>query len=60
MIAPLYFEPSGANRLPLFRNSLFAAFEPQEVVAQIEEAGLSGLEVGVVSDRHLAVHGVRR
>jgi SAM-dependent methyltransferase len=40
-----------------FRNSLFAAFEPQEVVAQLREAGLDGLEVGVVSDRHLAVSG---
>jgi len=40
-----------------FRNSLRAAFEPQEVVAQIEAAGLDGLEVGVVSDRHLAVQG---
>jgi SAM-dependent methyltransferase len=40
-----------------FRNSLFAAFEPQEVVAQLQEAGLRGLEVGVVSDRHLAVSG---
>lgn len=40
-----------------FRNSLFAAFEPQEVVAQLAEAGLDGLEVGVVSDRHLAVWG---
>lgn len=40
-----------------FRNSLFAAFEPQEVVAQLKEAGLEELEVGVVSDRHLAVLG---
>jgi SAM-dependent methyltransferase len=40
-----------------FRNSLFAAFEPQEVVAQLVEAGLEMLEVGVVSDRHLAVYG---
>jgi len=40
-----------------FRNSLFAAFEPREVVAQLAEAGLAGLEVGVVSDRHLAVRG---
>lgn len=40
-----------------FRNSLFAAFEPKEVVAQLKEAGLTGLEVGVVSDRHLAVLG---
>jgi ubiquinone/menaquinone biosynthesis C-methylase UbiE len=40
-----------------FRNSLFAAFEPREVAEQIKEAGLSGLEVGVVSDRHLAAFG---
>jgi len=40
-----------------FRNSLFAAFEPQEVVAQLAEAGLGMLELGVVSDRHLAVWG---
>jgi SAM-dependent methyltransferase len=40
-----------------FRNSLFAAFEPQEVVGQLQEAGLGGLDVGVVSDRHLAVMG---
>jgi SAM-dependent methyltransferase len=40
-----------------FRNSLFAAFEPQEVEAQLTEAGLTGLEVAVVSDRHLAVFG---
>jgi SAM-dependent methyltransferase len=40
-----------------FRASLFAAFEPREVTAQLAEAGLDGLEVGVVSDRHLAVFG---
>jgi len=40
-----------------FRDSLFAAFEPREVVAQLEQAGLSELEVGVVSDRHLAIQG---
>ncbi len=40
-----------------FRNSLFAAFEPDEVAAQLTEAGLSQLEVSVVSDRHLAVSG---
>lgn len=40
-----------------FRNSLFAAFEPQEVVRQLVTAGLNELEVGVVSDRHLAVYG---
>jgi SAM-dependent methyltransferase len=40
-----------------FRNSLFAAFEPAEVAEQLVVAGLEGLEVGVVSDRHLAVSG---
>ncbi len=40
-----------------FRNSLFAAFEPKEVEDQLQEAGLSELQVGVVSDRHLAVCG---
>ncbi len=40
-----------------FRNSLFAAFEPAEVEAQLIEAGLQGLEVAVVSDRHLGVFG---
>jgi SAM-dependent methyltransferase len=40
-----------------FRNSLFAAFEPQEVVAQLATAGLTTLEVSVVSNRHLAVSG---
>jgi len=40
-----------------FRNSLFAAFEPKEVVEQLREAGLAELEIGVVSDRHLAISG---
>lgn len=40
-----------------YRASLFAAFEPTEVQAQLTEAGLEGLAVGVVSDRHLAVSG---
>jgi SAM-dependent methyltransferase len=40
-----------------FRNSLFAAFEPREVTTQLAEAGMGGLEVRVVSDRHLAVSG---
>lgn len=40
-----------------FRNSLFASFEPQEVAAQLQEAGLEALDVGVVSDRHLAISG---
>jgi SAM-dependent methyltransferase len=41
-----------------FRNSLYAAFEPAEVVQQLATAGLAdALEVHVVSDRHLAVWG---
>lgn len=40
-----------------FRNSLLAAFEPAEVEAQLSAAGLAGLEVRVVSDRHLSVSG---
>lgn len=40
-----------------FRNSLRAAFEPQEVVEQLALAGLGDLEVAVVSDRHLAIYG---
>ncbi len=38
-----------------FRNSLFAAFTPQEVEQQLAEAGLNQLLVEVVSDRHLVV-----
>jgi ubiquinone/menaquinone biosynthesis C-methylase UbiE len=40
-----------------FRSSLGAAFTPEEVRAQLEAQGLGGLEVRVVSDRHLAVSG---
>ncbi len=40
-----------------YRASLFAAFEPAEVQAQLTEAGLESLTVAVVSDRHLAVSG---
>lgn len=42
-----------------FYNSLLAAFEPAEVRAQLAQAGLSGLRVEMVSDRHLLVHGRR-
>lgn len=41
-----------------FYNSLCAAFEPHEVEAQLAAAGLAGLSVDVISDRHLAVYGV--
>ena len=40
-----------------FRNSLYAAFTPDEVRQQLGFAGLQGLQVGYVSDRHLAVSG---
>lgn len=43
-----------------FYHSLCAAFEPREVEAQIEAAGLSELAVAVISDRHLVVHGCKR
>jgi 2-polyprenyl-3-methyl-5-hydroxy-6-metoxy-1,4-benzoquinol methylase len=40
-----------------FRNSLFAAYTPEEVGAQLRAAGLDDLQVAMVSDRHLAVRG---
>jgi SAM-dependent methyltransferase len=40
-----------------FYNSLCAAFEPDEVRAQLKSAGLLSLKVSMVSDRHLTVHG---
>lgn len=40
-----------------FFNSLVAAFTPDEVREQLRRAGLAGLVVDTVSDRHLLVHG---
>jgi SAM-dependent methyltransferase len=40
-----------------FHNSLCAAFEPDEVRAQLAAAGLGSLAVRTVSDRHLLVSG---
>ncbi len=40
-----------------FYNSLLAAFTPAEVRQQLSEAGLDGLSVYEVSDRHLIVTG---
>jgi len=40
-----------------FYNSLLAAFTPSEVRQQLSEAGLDGLSVFEVSDRHLMVTG---
>ncbi len=40
-----------------FHRSLLAAYRPEEVWLQLQEAGLSQLAVQVVSDRHFIVHG---
>jgi ubiquinone/menaquinone biosynthesis C-methylase UbiE len=40
-----------------FRNSLHAAYRPEEVQQQLARAGLQRLTVEVVSDRHLMVWG---
>lgn len=40
-----------------FYNSLLAAFTPEEVRTQLEEAGLGHLDVHLPSDRHLLVTG---
>lgn len=40
-----------------FYHSLLAAYRPDEVAAQLREAGLDGLMVEVTSDRHFIVHG---
>jgi hypothetical protein len=42
-----------------FRNSLLAAFTPEEVQAQLHQAGLAGLAVQTVGDRHMIIAGVR-
>lgn len=40
-----------------FFNSLLAAFTPAEVRRQLQQAGLDGLTVEIISDRHLLVFG---
>jgi SAM-dependent methyltransferase len=40
-----------------FYNSLLAAYRPDEIATQLAAAGLSQLEIKVVSDRHLIVCG---
>jgi len=42
-----------------FRNSLLAAFTPEEVQAQLRQAGLANLGVQSVGDRHMVIAGVR-
>ncbi len=41
-----------------FFNSLCAAYRPGEIEEQLERAGLENLAVEIVSDRHVAVHGL--
>lgn len=43
-----------------FFNSLLAGFTPAEVRRQLKQAGLSGLAVQTISDRHLLVFGRMR
>ena len=40
-----------------FYNSLLAAFTPDEVRAQIDNAGLDSLNIDIVSDRHMLIYG---
>jgi ubiquinone/menaquinone biosynthesis C-methylase UbiE len=40
-----------------FYNSLLAAFTPAEVRKQLKQAGLTGLKVEIISNRHLLVYG---
>lgn len=42
-----------------FYHSLLAAYTPEEVEAQLREAGLGHLKVEVISDRHLIISGRR-
>ena len=42
-----------------FYNSLLAAFEPEEIQDQLEEAGLDHLSIREISDRHLTISGYR-
>ena len=41
-----------------FRNSLLAAFTPEEVESQVRQAGLAGLTVQSVGDRHMIIAGI--
>ncbi len=41
-----------------FYNSLLAAFTPDEVQDQLQQAGISYLQVSAISDRHMLIWGV--
>ena len=40
-----------------FFNSLCAAFRPEEVASQLNNTGLGGLRLSVISDRHMIIYG---
>lgn len=40
-----------------FLSSLLAAYTPDEITAQLDQAGIGFLKTEVVGDRHVAVHG---
>ena len=40
-----------------FYNSLCAAFTPEEVVRQLQDSGIEGLDLQVISDRHMVIYG---
>lgn len=40
-----------------FRNSLYAAFRPDEIQQQLKTAGLTHLNIEIVTDRHLTIKG---
>jgi 2-polyprenyl-3-methyl-5-hydroxy-6-metoxy-1,4-benzoquinol methylase len=41
-----------------FYHSLLAAFSPAEIESQLHEAGLTGLTMELISDRHILISGV--
>lgn len=42
-----------------FRNSLKASFTADEILEQLEYAGIQGLNVDSVGDRHIVIYGIR-
>jgi len=60
--AQTLMEEYAAGEPPVLRHdffhSLLAAYLPEEVAAQLHVAGLAGLQVEEISDRHLLIHGI--
>lgn len=40
-----------------FYHSLLAAFRPEEISQQLEAAGISTLQIDIISDRHMIIYG---